>query len=104
MAEVKKYPWGKNTERDKTCKDLAIIQAALSIKAKEITADDKFKEYKNMFVRYQEETIEHIISFKEDDPIKYAFKVRQLIDTLKAYRLLISSVEEDAAIHVEDQL
>ena len=96
MITAKKNPWLKVIENKKELEAQQSLLAEMSKKAKEILADQKFIEYKKMYDRYHEAEIENIMILKEDDPIKYAFKIRQIVDTLKAYRLLISSVEEDA--------
>lgn len=102
MITAKQNPWIKRADIKKNEEEQRKLLAAMAKKAGEILADEKFKDYKDMFNRYHEAEIEHILMLSEQDPVQYAFKVRQIVDTLKAYRLLISSVEEDAQRQVEE--
>lgn len=97
-----KNPWSIQDEQQKVRDSQRLLLAAMAKKAKEILADEKFSEYKSMYEAYHEREMENIMVLNEQDPIKYAFKVRQIVDTLKAYRLLISSIEQDAALPVEE--
>lgn len=98
---LKKSPWLKNPEREKELKEQKAYLAAMVVKAQVCLNDPKFEEYRLMYLRYEQDMLESIIALNVDDPIQYAFKVRQLVDTLKAYRLLISGIEEDASRKVE---
>lgn len=98
---IAKTPWAKNKDREKLLAEHKVFVTAMAKKAQECLIDPKFDEYRKMFIQYKEEVIESIILLNETDPVIYGFKVRQLVDTLKAYRLLISSVEEDATRKVE---
>lgn len=97
----KNTPWLKNSDREKELAEQKAYVQAMSKKAQECLADPKFVEYQLMYKQFEQETIDSIVYLKEDEPIKYAFKVRQLVDTLKAYRLLTSSVTEDAQRRIE---
>lgn len=98
---LKKFPWSKDPHRDQEIAANQVYIAALAKCAKECLSDPKFSDYLSMFEIYKVQVIEDIISLNDEDPIKYAFKVRQLVDTLKACRLLMSSVQEDAQTIME---
>lgn len=72
-------------------------------KAQALLSNNDFKEYRQLYEEYHANEIENIMALNEQDPIKYAFKVRQIVDTLKAYRLLISSIEENASMQVQEE-
>lgn len=93
---IAKTPWSKNREREQELDKNKVYLSALAKKAQDCLNDPKFADYISMFEQYQAKTIDDIIVLNDQDPISYAFKVRQLVDTLKAYRLLISSVQEDS--------
>lgn len=98
---IAKTPWARNKNRDKELAEQKNYLDNMVKLANECLNDAKFIEYKQMFIRYRDQVIEDIVLLNEEDPIQYAFKCRQLVDTLKALRLLLSSVEEDAQRKVE---
>ena len=102
MIDAFQNPWVKKIKDTATAESQRKLREAMAKKAQEILADEKFKTYKEMYQTYHDNEMENILMLGEQDPIKYAFKVRQIVDTLKAYRLLISAIEEDAQIKVED--
>lgn len=97
-----KNPWKLDPNRQKNIEEQNKVMLALRNKALECLNDEKFQEYQGMFAAYEKDVIEAIINLNEEEPIKYAFKVRQLVDTLKAYRLFCSSVEEDANRRIQE--
>ena len=94
--------WLKNklAKEDIDSKQKALL-AAMAKKAKELISDDKFKSYKEMYEDYYAQEMENILMLPEMDPVKYAFMVKEIVATLKAYRLLISSIEQDAQMPME---
>ena len=103
MISSIKNPWMKSTKANDEYKTQKALVNDLVKKAKALLADEKFVEYRKIYELYHASEIENIMMLGEQDPIKYAFKVRQIVDTLKAYRLLISSIEENASIQVEEE-
>lgn len=101
MLPIRKTPWTNTKEREKALAEQKTYLAALAKQAQACLNDPKFVEYVDMFRDYEQETINSIIMLNDQDPLQYAFKVRQLVDTLKAYRLLMSAVQEDSARKVE---
>lgn len=93
---LKNNPWAKNPAKNKELEEQKKVLEAMRKKALACLDNKDFKEYRDMFMQYQQTVIEDIIDLNCSDPIEYAFKVRQLVDTLKAYRLFVSSVYEDA--------
>ncbi len=98
---IRKTPWSNAKEREQELNKQNAYLTVLTQKAKACLEDPKFGEYVAMFHNYEQEVVNSIIMLNDPDPIQYAFKVRQLVDTLKAYRLLISSVQEDSARKVD---
>lgn len=95
-------PWLKRIREDDAHKQQVAVLTSLVKKARELLADEKFIEYRKLYENYHDTEIENLMMLSEQEPLKYAFKVRQIIDTLKAYRLLITSIEENAAIQLEE--
>jgi hypothetical protein len=102
MISNTKNPWIKQAEQHENFKNSQKLMTELVLKAQKLLNDEKFKDYKKLYEEYHATEIENIMMLSEQDPIKYAFKVRQIVDTLKAYRLLISSIEENASIPIEE--
>lgn len=96
MISNLKNPWVRAADLEKLKEQQESLRQGMAKKAKEILADEKFKVYKEMFDQYHTNEMENILMLDEQEPLKYAFKMRQIVDTLKAYRLLISSIEDDA--------
>jgi hypothetical protein len=95
-------PWMKKIKKDEEFKAQKISLEKLVKSARALLNDDKYLEYRKIYQSYHDREIENIMQLAEQDPIKYAFKVRQVVDTLKAYRLLISSIEDNASIQLEE--
>ena len=51
---------------------------------------------KNKYQKTKEKVIDLLIDLDDVDPVRYAFKVRELINDLRAIRTLIGEVEKDA--------
>ena len=100
MISANDNPWSKKFKQQEDYKARKDALEAVIKKAQALIADEKFIEYKNLYKQYHATEMENLMMLSEQDPIKYAFKVRQIIDTLKAYRLLISAVERDASIQM----
>lgn len=101
-SSPKQNPWSRRPNNSDTLKKQKELLFAMRKKAHEILNDSKFVEYKSMYDQFYAQELENIMALDEQEPVKYAFKMRQIIDTLKAYRLLISAVEEDANRQMEE--
>ncbi len=98
MQSNKNNPWLLRSKQQDNEKNSQKLMIEVVKKAQKLLQDEKFLEYKKIYEEYHAVEIENIMMLGEQDPIKYAFKIRQIVDTLKAYRLLISSIEENASV------
>lgn len=56
----------------------------------------EFKRYKEKYLKSREFTINALLELREPDPVKYAFKVQEMLGKLRSLGTLLNSVEKDA--------
>lgn len=100
---VSKYPWALGSGRAKEQKDKQAVVREMIKTARALLEDEKFKKYRELYQRYHAIEMENLLAINEMEPLKYAFKVRQVVDTLKAYRMLISTIEDEASIQIQEE-
>ena len=86
--EEKEQRAKQQIEREKLAKEVA----KLANKCLNSTAFVKYREKYELLERV---TIDSLIEYNEQDPMRYAFAVRRMTDELRQLRLLIRTVKAD---------
>ena len=71
--------------------------------ARDCLADDKFKRYRDMALQHREKLLQALMGYEEDDPIKYAFEVRLLLNTLGLSNQLLKDIEAEAKMEIKEE-
>lgn len=63
--------------------------------ASKCLGNEEFQRYLDKYMEVRDEMMHAILNFSEEDPVKYAFGVKSLIDRYKSISLLIQNVQSD---------
>lgn len=64
--------------------------------ARECLELEKFKTYKERALKHRKTCMDALFEYRENDPIKYAFEVRALLDAMIYSNQLLRDIEADA--------
>lgn len=68
--------------------------------ARQCLSSKDFQEYRKKYNEAREKTIFYLLELREPDPVKYAFEVQRLLNSLRSIGSLLNQVAREAGLEI----